>query len=336
MRSFVDETQNPLLWASTYHAGECLDPVAVAQAKAKRKAKKLAAPPHSLPKQELDGPSNEQHDDQHLDTFGEAEKIGKKQMAIEGYKAQSEMVIDSLDRLIFAWEERKESAVVEGVHLSLNFVRQGSSRHLMALFNTDGSVAKAWPVESADGKMMSGNVGKNCLTIYGPLQVGKAEEVNLQFGTFGISAWPSDAGGTSHTGSIDDPKADCIDTGSVDEGSTKSDLEFDDLAMQDCWENGYWTDDDEPTNIKKLTSEKKLTRDMSGKIVRGDLTEKKSQNLRSTHKINTRASDPSCYHSLLAENLRSLSLKMKKHLPTNSLRSYRRSQSIPASAKSGL
>ncbi|CAL9194869.1 unnamed protein product [Musa hybrid cultivar] len=524
MRSFVDEKQNPLLWASTYHAGECLDPVAVAQAKAKRKAKKLAAPPHSLPKQELDGPSNQQHDDQLLDTSGEAEKIGKKQMAIEGYKAQSEMVIDSLDRLIFSWEDRKESAVVEGVHLSLNFVmglmkkhpsvvpfmiyianedkhverfavrakymtldparnkyvkyirnirtiqeylsnradkhlvpkinntnvdrsvalihatvfsclrrrlageelydpttntvpiineeyrkqctansmgskgmfkliqRQGSSRHLMALFNTDGSVAKAWPVESADGKIMSGNVGKNCLTIYGPLQVGKAEEVNLQFGSFGISAWPSDAGGTSHTGSIDDSKADCIDTGSryfssrcssprlsegpakerkddisvpdseeeaeeesnddqsdvdkndnaeelegsVDEGSTKSDEEFEDLAMQDSQENGYWTDNDEPTNIKKLTSEKKLTRDMSGKIVRGDLTEKKSQNLRSTHKIYTRASDPSCYHSLLAENLRSLSLKTKKHLPTNSLQSYRRSRSIPASAESGL
>jgi hypothetical protein len=32
------------------------------------------------------------------------------------------MVIDSLDRLITAWEERKESVVVEGVHLSLNFV----------------------------------------------------------------------------------------------------------------------------------------------------------------------------------------------------------------------
>jgi 2-phosphoglycerate kinase len=43
-------------------------------------------------------------------------------MAVEGFKAQSEMVIDSLDRLITAWEERKESVVVEGVHLSLNFV----------------------------------------------------------------------------------------------------------------------------------------------------------------------------------------------------------------------
>ena len=48
--------------------------------------------------------------------------IGNKQMAVEGYKAQSEMVIDSLDRLITSWEEQKESVVVEGVHLSLNFV----------------------------------------------------------------------------------------------------------------------------------------------------------------------------------------------------------------------
>ncbi|KAF5810506.1 putative P-loop containing nucleoside triphosphate hydrolase [Helianthus annuus] len=40
MRSFVDENQNPLLWSSTYHASEHLDPVAVSEAKAKRKAKK--------------------------------------------------------------------------------------------------------------------------------------------------------------------------------------------------------------------------------------------------------------------------------------------------------
>ena len=42
MRSFADEKENPLLWASTYHAGEFLDPVAVAEANAKKKAKKLA------------------------------------------------------------------------------------------------------------------------------------------------------------------------------------------------------------------------------------------------------------------------------------------------------
>jgi 2-phosphoglycerate kinase len=54
--------------------------------------------------------------------------IGKKQMAIEGYKAQCEMVIYSLDRLITAWEDRKESVIIEGVHLSLNFV-VCSSKH---------------------------------------------------------------------------------------------------------------------------------------------------------------------------------------------------------------
>lgn len=86
--------------------------------------------------------------------------------------------------------------------------RQGSSRHLMALVNTDGSVARAWPIKSVDGKQ---NLASNTVEtfagspMYGPLQIGKAEPVNLQFGNFGISAWPSDIGGTSHNGSIDDP-----------------------------------------------------------------------------------------------------------------------------------
>ena len=40
----------------------------------------------------------------------------------QGYKAQSEMVLESLDRLIGACEGRRESMVVEGVHLSLNAV----------------------------------------------------------------------------------------------------------------------------------------------------------------------------------------------------------------------
>lgn len=186
--------------------------------------------------------------------------------------------------------------------------RQGSSRHLMALVNTDGSVAKAWPVNSLDcnGKPIWGHglekeIGS---PMYGPLRIGKAEPVNLQFGLYGISAWPCD-GGTSRAGSVDESKADGTDTGSrylssccssprmsdgpskelkedlsvhgsdeeiddqleagsddddcsddgdkhiheevgsVDEESTKSDEEYDDLAMQDVPENGYWSDDDE-------------------------------------------------------------------------------------------
>ncbi|XBI69419.1 hypothetical protein VPH35_064128 [Triticum aestivum] len=280
MRSFVDDKENPLLWASTYHAGECLDPVAVSKAKARRKAKKRSGVS-----------TNSGMDYEGSGDKVEGKPIGKKQMAIEGYKAQSEMVIDSLDRLITAWEDRKESVVVEGVHLSLNFVmglmkkhpsiipfmiyisnegkhterfavrakymtldptknkyvkyinnirtiqeylstvneeyknqcvansmsskgmfkliqRLGSSRKLMAIVDVDGSVSKAWPVESGDGDGKNGSQGGGDQKslgnpIYGPLNIGRAESVNLQFGSFGISAWPTDTGCTSQAASVD-------------------------------------------------------------------------------------------------------------------------------------
>ncbi|KAM0002624.1 putative P-loop containing nucleoside triphosphate hydrolase [Helianthus debilis subsp. tardiflorus] len=422
MRSFVDENQNPLLWSSTYHAGEHLDPVAVSEAKAKRKAKKEV-------NSGFDASANQlaSKDGSGLTTV---DLISPKQMAIEGFKAQSEMVIDSLDRLITAWEERKELVVVEGVHLSLNFVmglmkkhpsiipfmiyitnedkhmerfavrakymtldpaknkyvkyirnirtiqeylcnradkhlvpkinntnvdksvaaihatvfsclrrreageqlydpttntvsvvdeeyrnqcaanslgskgmfqliqRQGSTRHLMALLNDDGSVAKAWSAEDGLGVPM-----------YEPVRIGKSESVNLQFGNFGISAWPTDIGCTSHASSVEDSRGELTDNGSkyyssccsspkvseghakelkeemsaygsdeevddtreddsdedlsddakehmheemegsVDEESTKSDEEYDDLAMQDIQENGYYTDVEFESNI---------------------------------------------------------------------------------------
>ncbi|KAI3722051.1 hypothetical protein L2E82_33075 [Cichorium intybus] len=446
MRSFVDEKQNPLLWSSTYHAGEHLDPIAVSEAKAKRKAKKQgSASPQ--PQFKGTGPFDASTALPPLPKetgLTTVDLISPKQMAIEGFKAQSEMVIDSLDRLITAWEERKESVVVEGVHLSLNFVmglmkkhpsiipfmiyitnedkhmerfavrakymtldpaknkyvkyirnirtiqeylcnradkhlvpkvnntnvdksvaaihatvfsslrrreageqlydsttntvfvvdeeyrnqcvanslsskgmfqliqRQGSSRNLMALLNDDGSVAKAWPVCSVDASNDEGNgigigIGNGIgigIPMYGPLQIGKAEPVNLQFGNFGISAWPSDLGCTSHASSVDESRGELTDNGSryhssccsspkvsdgpskelkeeqsvfgsdeevddqlevdsdedlsddvkehmleemegsVDEESTKSDEEYDDLAMQDIQENGYFTDDE--------------------------------------------------------------------------------------------
>ncbi|CAA2953637.1 P-loop NTPase domain-containing LPA1 homolog 2-like [Olea europaea subsp. europaea] len=445
MRSFVDEKQNPLLWASTYHAGEYLDPVAVAEAKAKRKEKKLTGvSTSSLARTDVSDGSTvgKSPIDACSTTVG---LISPKQMAIEGFKAQSEMVIDSLDRLITAWEERKESVVVEGVHLSLNFVmglmkkhpsiipfmiyisneekhlerfavrakymtldpaknkyvkyirnirtiqeylcnradkhlvpkinntnvdksvaaihatvfsclrrreagdqlydpitnrvtvvdeeyrnqraanslsskgmfqliqRKGSSRHLMALLNDDGSVAKAWPVNIIDenGKPIVGRPIENGVgtPAYGPLQIDRAESVNLQFGNFGISAWPSDTGGTSHASSVDESKGYQTDNGSkyyssccssprfseghakelkeensvhgsdedvdeppeidsdedlsdgrkqnqeelegsVDEESTKSDEEYDDLAMQDIPDGNYATDNEEDSKIE--------------------------------------------------------------------------------------
>ena len=48
---------------------------------------------------------------------------------VQGYKAQSEMVMESLDRLISSCAARHESLVCEGVHLSLNFVVQLMQRH---------------------------------------------------------------------------------------------------------------------------------------------------------------------------------------------------------------
>lgn len=89
--------------------------------------------------------------------------------------------------------------------------RQGSTRHLMALLNNDGSVARAWPVDSALGRFVENGVGT---PMYGPLRIDKAEPVNLQFGHFGISAWPSDTGGTSHSSSVDDSRGDGTDNGS--------------------------------------------------------------------------------------------------------------------------
>ncbi|KAG6607154.1 P-loop NTPase domain-containing protein LPA1-like 1, partial [Cucurbita argyrosperma subsp. sororia] len=447
MRSFVDEKQNPLLWSSTYHAGEFLDPVAVAESKARKKAKKLAGISHKHMKDETsDGLITINSDNQLIGSakvLNNLELISPKQMAIEGFKAQSEMVIDSLDRLITAWEERKESVIVEGVHLSLSFVmglmkkhpsiipfmiyivneekhlerfavrakymtldpaknkyvkyirnirtiqdylckradkhlvpkinntnvdksvaaiqatlfsclrrreageqlydssrntvsvvdeeyrnqcvayslsskgmfqmiQRKGSKHLMALVNTDGSVAKAWPVDSVDsnGKPLLGLKEDDSTgnLIFGSLQIGKVEPVNLQFGLYGISAWPS-SGGPSHAGSVDESRAEGTDTGSryfssccssprildgpskelkedisvhgsdeevddppesgsdedfsddggkmiheeigsVDEESSKSDEEYDDLALQDILDNGYQSDEDNE-EIKK-------------------------------------------------------------------------------------
>ena len=50
-------------------------------------------------------------------------------MRMQGYKAQSEMVLESLDKLIGTCEARRESMVVEGVHLSLNAVIRLMQKH---------------------------------------------------------------------------------------------------------------------------------------------------------------------------------------------------------------
>jgi hypothetical protein len=187
MRGFVSEEENPLLWSSTYHAGEFLDQEAVSEAYHRKKEGKQASLPIRTPSTgsstptdsgsltELDlsngngtlsnghvytsngngsisngngsisngNGSTSNGNDPSSNGKGKGVQVdesptlkqsgsGKlengeclvsaKVMAVQGFKAQSEMVMDSLDRLITGWERRKESVVVEGVHLSLNFV----------------------------------------------------------------------------------------------------------------------------------------------------------------------------------------------------------------------
>lgn len=118
--------------------------------------------------------------------------------------------------------------------------RQGSSRNLMALVNTDGSVARAWPVNLVDsnGKPVWCHGPENgiCHPMYGPLRIGKAEPVNLQFGLYGISAWPSD-GGTSRAGSVDESRADGTDTGSRYVSSCCSSPRMSDVASKEVNSN---------------------------------------------------------------------------------------------------
>jgi hypothetical protein len=120
-------------------------------------------------------------------------------------------------------EEYKNQCVANSMNSKGMFKliqRLGSSRKLMAIINVDGSVSKAWPVESSDGngKCSSDSFQKSVGNpIYGPLNIGRADSVNLQFGTFGISAWPTDTGCTSQAGNTDESWA------SATEGSSRHD-----------------------------------------------------------------------------------------------------------------
>lgn len=47
----------------------------------------------------------------------------------QGYMGQSEMVVERLEALVEGYEQRNESVVVEGVHLSLDMVVNMMERH---------------------------------------------------------------------------------------------------------------------------------------------------------------------------------------------------------------
>lgn len=93
LRSFTEEQQDPLLWVSTYEAGETLQSMVV-------QSQQASPPPWD-----------------------------SKKFAIRGYKAQSEAVVHRIEHLIAKFEIRNESSIIEGVHLSPGFITKMMGSH---------------------------------------------------------------------------------------------------------------------------------------------------------------------------------------------------------------
>lgn len=91
MRSFVDPREQPLLWASTYEAGAALALTDTHQASS---------------------------------TNNQCPAPDPRRAAVQGYLAQAEAVMAHVDKLIAAAEARRDSVVIEGVHLSPLFAAQ--------------------------------------------------------------------------------------------------------------------------------------------------------------------------------------------------------------------
>jgi 2-phosphoglycerate kinase len=84
MRKFISRAEAPILWASTYHAGEILD---------------------------------------------EDSSLTHKERILKGYEAQNEMIFKQLDALIGTYEEKKDSLIIEGVHLDTRLIMRLVKRH---------------------------------------------------------------------------------------------------------------------------------------------------------------------------------------------------------------
>jgi 2-phosphoglycerate kinase len=86
LRSFTSKEENPCAFVSTYQAGDALSPEMVAGIQGGREDMSAA-------------------------------RLHKK-MVLKGYRMQADLVLEKLDRVLTMFEERKQSLVVEGVHLN--------------------------------------------------------------------------------------------------------------------------------------------------------------------------------------------------------------------------
>ncbi|KAG7399099.1 hypothetical protein PHYBOEH_009677 [Phytophthora boehmeriae] len=97
LRSFTSKEENPCAFVSTYQAGDALSPEMVATIQGDRE----------------DMSTTRLH----------------KKMVLGGYKMQSDLVLEKLDRVLTMFEERKQSLVVEGVHLNTDDLLTLVKRH---------------------------------------------------------------------------------------------------------------------------------------------------------------------------------------------------------------
>ncbi|KAG6969527.1 hypothetical protein JG688_00005269 [Phytophthora aleatoria] len=101
LRSFTSKEENPCAFVSTYQAGDALSPEMVAALQGDREDMSAA-------------------------------RLHKK-MVLKGYKMQSDLVLEKLDRVLTMFEERKQSLVVEGI-----------GKFVMLSREHENSIKKAW------------------------------------------------------------------------------------------------------------------------------------------------------------------------------------------------
>ena len=108
LRGSATESSCPLLFASTYQAGDLVA---------------YSGEPHADPDVVERKRTGAHH--ARISHIAPADFCA----AVKGYKAQSELVMTHLAQLLISCEARGESAVVEGVHLNLSLVLPLMARH---------------------------------------------------------------------------------------------------------------------------------------------------------------------------------------------------------------
>lgn len=128
LRNFTTEAANPILWASSYHAGEVYEREKKTE-EGKKVEKKGIDDEDEREGEEEAGDGQENADSEKKKPKNPPNEEEAIEKIIRGYEAQNDLVFRRLDQLIGAFEARKESLIVEGVHLSVEVILKLMGRH---------------------------------------------------------------------------------------------------------------------------------------------------------------------------------------------------------------